>query len=151
MKHPEFESGVLKIKMGQTRDLSKAEKQSVEILLRKHVSNEDEGQSSSEEAGRVGIAKSLKKGHKSDDGRDNYMNCEFILGSVAEMDRLWRTYKNVLTVTHRPVTPKLFAVLMCLIINHRFWDAQLVGDAITARLHRATARIAAHKCATLRL
>ncbi len=46
----------------------------------------------------------------------------------------------------RSLTPQLFEAIMSLKFNERFWDAQLVSDAVNeARSARVEARIKAHE------
>ncbi len=46
----------------------------------------------------------------------------------------------------RSLNPQLFEAIMILNFNERFWDAQLVSDAVNgARLARVEARIKGHE------
>ncbi len=70
----------------------------------------------------------------------NYIDCNFILGSVAEVERVFSFAKYVLSDNRRCMTPQPFQALMFLKINSRFWDAALVEEAIgEARKERASA------------
>ncbi len=43
-----------------------------------------------------------------------YMNCNFILGSVAEVDRLWSVPKNILSRKRKHMTPLVFEAVLFL-------------------------------------
>lgn len=52
------------------------------------------------------------------------------MGSVAEVERIWITAKHVLSDFRSRMTRQLFEDLLFLQYNGRFWDAQLVADAV---------------------
>ncbi len=70
-------------------------------------------------------------------------------------DRRYRTssnrilvelFKYVLTDNRHQMIPQLFEALVFLKMNHRFWDARLISEAIGgARSERAKARMDAHE------
>ena len=62
--------------------------------------------------------------------QEKYRKCEFILGSVAEVERLWSIAKNVRTVNRRRMTPILFESILFLKVNHRYWDQVLVSASM---------------------
>ncbi len=77
--------------------------------------------------------------------RNEFIDFDFILGSVAEVERLWSLAKYVLTDHRRQMTPQLSEALVFLKMNHRFWDARLFIEAIGgARSERAKARMDVH-------
>ncbi len=83
---------------------------------------------------------------KAPSSSDEFIHCDFILGSVAEVERLWSLAKYVLTDDRRQMTFQLFEALVFLEMNHRFWDARLVSEAIgCARSERAKARMDANE------
>ncbi len=78
--------------------------------------------------------------------RANYIDCNFILGSVGEVERVFSFAKYVLSDNRRCMTPQLFEALMFSKMNSRFWDAALVEEAIGEdRKERASARYMAHR------
>ncbi len=90
------------------------------------------------------IEKQLPRMRKKNGDVHDYTNC-FILGSVAEVERLWSIAKYVLTVNRRLMTPQLFEALVVLKVNERYWDAQLVSKATySARRDRAEASLCGH-------
>lgn len=71
----------------------------------------------------------------------NYINFEFILGSLAEVEHFNSLTKHVLKEKRRSVTPTLFVAIMLLKLNSILLDAQLVREEINAnRLERAINR-----------
>ena len=53
-------------------------------------------------------------------------NCDFICGSVAEVERLWSVAKKVLTNNRSCLTTVMFETLIFLKINEDYWDLQSV-------------------------
>lgn len=75
-----------------------------------------------------------------------YMNCDFILGSVAEVERLFSFYKYFLTQNRRSSTPQLFEAIVFLKLNERFWNSHIVRDDVNfARYKVAEALFNAHE------
>ncbi len=83
---------------------------------------------------------------KRDEETRKYIDCNFILGSVAEAERVFSFAKYVLSDNRRCMTTQHSEALMFLKINSRFWDAALVEEAIgEARKERASAHYMAHR------
>lgn len=59
-----------------------------------------------------------------------YINCDFIFGSAAKVERLWSRAVYILTNQRKRMTPMLFEALLFLQANERFWDLNLVSEAI---------------------
>ena len=59
-----------------------------------------------------------------------FMNCDFILGSVAEVERLWSIAKRVLTDDRKEKSPIVFEALVFLNVNREYWDEQCVKEAM---------------------
>ena len=74
------------------------------------------------------------------------MNCYFIVGTVAEVERLFSTASYVLADNRKSLTPELFEETVFLKMNHNLWGGDLVTEAITeARNEAAEACIRAHE------
>ncbi len=74
------------------------------------------------------------------------------MGSVAEVERLFGMAKYVMAENRLSLTPQLFEAIMFLKFNERFWDAQLVSDAVNgARSARVEARIKVYELGQERL
>ena len=135
--YPDFESGVVKIQRGESGAMNDAEKLACVSLLKVHqVAAEDEAAGAEveeEETDFLDVVRAEEaaalKGNTS-----QYINCDFILGSVAEVERLWSTAKHILTEERRGMMhPILFEALLFLKENHRLWGLEEVVDAETKR------------------
>eukprot|EP00171_Calliarthron_tuberculosum_P023317 IDg23317t1 len=112
-----FEMGVVKIQMGKSIELTGREKSTA-----------------------------FAKKRKMENTGDEYVNCDFILGSIAEVERLWSVSKHILCVQRRGMTPQMFEALLFLKFNERLWDDQLVAQAFgESRSERVKARLEAHQ------
>ena len=58
------------------------------------------------------------------------MNRDFILDSVAEIERLWSLAKNVLPSHRKSCSPVLTEALLFLEVNQGYWSLQLVCEAM---------------------
>lgn len=59
-----------------------------------------------------------------------YENFNFVLVSVAEVERLWFTTKKILSGNRKCTTPILFETLVFLKVNKKYWDLPLVAEAM---------------------
>ncbi|KAI0560856.1 Ribonuclease H-like protein [Gracilaria domingensis] len=138
---PIFESSVVKIQRGLQTELTEDKKESVQCLKQPDTVSEVHAGIASGNVG-TGIAARLTKKRKVVMKKEKYMNCDFILGSVAEVERLWSIAKNVLTDNRKSMTPRMFEAIVFLKQNERFWDSQLVSEAIqNARSERIQSRL----------
>lgn len=123
-----FESGVCKIQENRVAAMSEAERRACVRLLHPV---EDSG----EEDVNVGTSMMEYKQRLHQWKRRKvmvdvgYLNCGFILGSVAEVERLWSVADNILTDNRMRSTPQLVEAILFLRINSRFWDVELVQEA----------------------
>lgn len=138
----DFESGVIKIQAGCPDELTDAEKTAVQCLKSDHAEAGSADGSSNGEY--LSMKERLAKRRKITATNRTYIPCNFILGSVAEVERVWSIAKHLLHGDIRTsLTPLLFEALIFLRCNERFWDAELVALAIThARTERMKSRIA---------
>ena len=58
------------------------------------------------------------------------MNCDFILGSAAEVERLWLIATNVLTDERKTTYPLILEAPLFPQANERLWDVDMVKQAI---------------------
>ena len=58
------------------------------------------------------------------------MNCDFILGLAAEVERLWSIATNVLTDEWKKTSPLMLEAVLFLQVNSRLWDVQTVKQAL---------------------
>ncbi len=86
----------------------------------------------------------LKKSKK-DDMNDKYRNCDFVLGSVAEVERLWSIAKSILGTQRMHMTPITLEALLFLRMNKRYWDLSLASTAMAqSRSNRTNNRLQDH-------
>jgi hypothetical protein len=62
-----------------------------------------------------------------------YVNCDFIYGSSAEVERLWSVAKYILTDQRKRLTPQMFEALLFLKQNKEFWGLPEVVPSQSAR------------------
>lgn len=137
VKNADFESGVVKIQNKEIDEMNQAERFACSKLRKEvlaanipvaaappHIDTRFMSPS--------GIADSTKrKRQRLEETMDNsYINCDYILGSVAEVERLWSLCKNVLTDHRSCIKPMNLEALMFLKINSTYWDVNTVNEAI---------------------
>ena len=62
-------------------------------------------------------------------GQDSYVNCDYILGSAAEVERLWSLASYVLQDHRSSMTPMNLEALLFLKVIIEFWDVNTVDQA----------------------
>ena len=63
-------------------------------------------------------------------------NANFILGSVAEVERLWSTADRVLDGKRNRTTPLLFEAFLFLKYNKKYWDFNLFVEAWNMQVNK---------------
>jgi hypothetical protein len=82
-----------------------------------------------------------RKRDEADTGNDEYVDVSWVLGSAAEVERLWSVAKYILTETRRQMDPAMFETIIFLKINHEYWSQATVCEAImNVKKARAAAR-----------
>ena len=140
---PLFESAVVKLQNGVSGTLTEDEKVAVRSLRVKNAGSSGEGAGTSNRF--MSMKERLEKRRKlSMTPESTYIPCNFVLGSVAEVERVWSIAKHLLHGEIRNcLTPLLLEALIFLRFNSRFWDAKLVAHAIVhAKTERGKKRIA---------
>ena len=61
--------------------------------------------------------------------QQNFQNCDFIFGSVAEIERVWSLCGNVLTNKRNNLTPIMLEAILFLQVNERLCDVETVHMA----------------------
>ena len=70
---------------------------------------------------------------KSDDISQGYDDCmDHVIGSAAEVERLWSIARYILTTNRTRMTPVLFEALLFLRAHRELWDENTVKMAIHA-------------------
>lgn len=117
-----FMSGVVKIQRQEFENLSGAEKEACECLLLEDHGDQKHASDTSQQDAQVSIDDIIERTKRLRlSGQSEYRNCDFILGSVAEVDRLWSVAENVRTVNRKVMTPLMFKCVMFLKINKSYW------------------------------
>ena len=86
--------------------------------------------SGSDQEGEVEYEERLRQRKRQRDNPSGYMNCDFILGSAAEVERLWSIATNVLTDERKKTSPLMLEAVLFLRVNSRLWDVQTVKQAL---------------------
>jgi hypothetical protein len=71
--------------------------------------------------------KKQKLENTSDHG--GYIDCQFILGSAAEVERCWSEARYILPNQRAGMAPEFFEAIMMLRYNRELWDKRLVAEA----------------------
>lgn len=79
------------------------------------------------------MTKRLKRKRRTEKRQEKYVNYNCILGTVAEVERLWSIVKYVSSEERRGMTPQLFKELLVLRINSQYWNENFVADALHER------------------
>ena len=65
------------------------------------------------------------------EGNDcGYINVDFILGSTAEIERIWSIAKYLLSDNRKKIEPEVFEALLFLKANHAYWDINNIQTAM---------------------
>ena len=126
-RHRDFENGVVKIQNGEEKDLTITEKHAVRCLFVSELNQSDPEKLNV--ANRMG--ERLAKKRRTTDTSGNYIDCSFIIGSAAKVERLWRIGNYVLA-SHRPsMTPQS-------IWSHPFssWEQAFLGREVGSESNR---------------
>jgi hypothetical protein len=126
---PHFHNGIIKLQSKMTGALTEEEKEAVARL--KTSSSTTSTTSSDDSPGRFDMANRLAKRQKTAASvTDGYANADFVLGSCAEIERVWSSAERILRKTRYSLTPIYFETILLLKYNRKFWDMELVSKAI---------------------
>lgn len=62
------------------------------------------------------------------------MNADFVLGSVAKVERLRSQARHLLTDNRKKCSPILVEAILFLKVNARYWDVALVAEAMLKKI-----------------
>jgi hypothetical protein len=141
-----FESGVVKIQRG-SRPLSPEEKTACEKLLKPRadgsaavvMSDDDEEPAAPGSPNLNEMIRKTARDH-ANAGSDEYVNCDFILASAAEVERLWSIANDILEDNRLSLTPQLFEAIIYLRYNDRLWGLHDVVAAYKAAREEVNCR-----------
>ncbi|KAI0559707.1 hypothetical protein FGB62_139g25 [Gracilaria domingensis] len=127
LANPFFESGVCKIQNNRSHQLTEVEVTDCNRLL---LTSEPVHTSLSQVDGPASYTERLHRRKKQKISDARYRDCSFILGSVAEVERLWSVADNILRNQRMSLSPLLFEAIIFLRVTARFWDVHLVRGAL---------------------
>jgi len=128
MTDPVFESGVIKIQRNEYQSITINKNRACKKLrIQNAIYTAPENPTFQTMAEKVAAKKKRKL-----EATTKYMNCSFILGSVAEVERLWSIAKNILRDNRKSMTPIVFESLLFLKVNSKYWNQALVSEAMRA-------------------
>jgi hypothetical protein len=154
----DFEAGVVKMQRGLFSQLTTREKVACQRLLKceQRLCNVAAGRTGDDDPDNIDDDEDDAEGEESPENMkdrlkkarldpstamDPYVDCSFIFGSAAEVERLWSVASYVLTDQRSRMTPMLFEAILFLRYNERFWNQGMVTKAIViAKENRAEAR-----------
>lgn len=125
VKHKAFENGVVKIQRDDLFSLTLSERSACKRLL-----IEPSETSVQNQAVPSNVLGEIYKRRKVLRTAPKYMDTRFIIGSVAEVERLWSLAKNVLSDNRKLCTPMLAEAILFLKVNSQYWDDALVATAM---------------------
>ena len=134
---PAFESGVVKIQNGQAAELTILEQVACQRLRVDAAAGRDVNETDEDEdynarmmsPASMARATSAKRQRMLSHGHDEYVNCDYILGSVAPVERLWSMAKYVMPDYCSSLDPIHLEALLFLKINHSYWNLYTVDQA----------------------
>lgn len=115
--HPVFETGVVKVYRRLQLDLSEDEKSVMQCLWREEsASSRQEQKIIAIDSNVLSMEHLLSKQRKKEERNGNYINCDFFLGSVAEVERLL----GIVTLKeHTCIFPiAVYTAIFCNVIRH---------------------------------
>lgn len=118
VKYPDFESGVVKLQRNCEHLLTRPEHDAL-WMLKLNVDEDYDIQQYADEKERF-IEERLKRRRRFSQQRNKYMDAKFILGSVAEVERLWSVSKYVFTENRPSMSQQVFEALVFLKMNEAY-------------------------------
>jgi hypothetical protein len=143
LTYPDFVKGVSKIQEGKVSTMSAAEQEACRVLVNEAVSrtganggsatNEDTTMGESNVSRKIKALGEKRKASKISTTDSVYYNCNFILGSAAEVERLWSESQWLLDRHRSNLDPKLFEAILLLRKNRDLWIPMDVAYAFDAQ------------------
>ena len=124
-----FESGVCKIQTNVAHLLINDEKDACEALLIIDQAAAIQDKNRGSDGDDDGFDDALNEAISNNNDDATYHNCDFILGSVAEVERLWSLCKYVFTDIRQALTPETFEAIIFLKVNKDYWNQDVVTRA----------------------
>jgi hypothetical protein len=145
-----FHNGILKIQGKKSSDLTREEKLAVAPLKKDNQvndnsfhGNDEDIDNNSDDGGRETCGHNLKslqstyekhmnrkRKEREEEKYGQHINCDFILGSAAEIERVWSAAERVLTNDRFSTHPVLLEAILFLRFNQKYWTKCTVCQAI---------------------
>lgn len=111
--------------------MTQAEKEATNGLLLNHNEDNEDNETPHESPAKLSFGERLAQDNKrkrdQSTTQESYVNTKFILGSAAEVERLWSTAEAI-----KLMTPMMLETLLFLKTNARFWNINVVRQAMRA-------------------
>jgi hypothetical protein len=135
-----FLNGVIKLQQKNAQNVSPVEKEAVTCLIKVVKDGERntaaaaafESEESDEEEGNLVDDVEGKRKFVSHNDKQGYYNLNFIIGSSAEVERLWSMAGLILTEKLYCTSPMLFETSCFLKFNREWWDMATIARAVRA-------------------
>lgn len=140
----DFHNGVIKIQDGDASKMTHGEAAAVASLRKdagkvavaasRAATTVDARTSTTHAHGALQIAYNeridKKRKERADEQYGDYRNCDFILGSAAEIERVWSAAEKILTSDRFRTHPILLETILFLRFNKKYWNKHTVMQAI---------------------
>ena len=144
--HWNFESAVCKIQSGRESELTFEERQTVRRALKKKSTSEDSYDDSVGGSG-AGLgspslfAEVIQKEQQTQtsdvvEDTSDCVNLDFVVGSAAEIERVWSMANFILVKERNSMSPIMFEALIFLKFNFSYWDDALILKAYSKALNK---------------
>ena len=124
------------------------ETRACQVLLKCNNDEEDilEDSDSNDDIDFVKAVKANERKRKREEmGESQYINCDFIMGSAACVERLWSEADAIFTKRRNGLSPITFEMILFLKKNHDLWDLSDVVEADRLRLQAKAESRAANR------
>ena len=129
-----FESAVMKLQTKQAHNLTGEEREAIMMLRETNITIASGEANNSVPK----MSERLAKRRKVNFLKEEYIYSSFILGSAAEVERVFSIGGNILSNGRRAMSPQVFEALVFLKFTARLWDEQLVSKAIVCSRNSET-------------
>lgn len=136
-----FESGVLKLQQGEASELTDDQRMACS-RLRKTLPQDSSQVTEASNSLVDKIARVRKRARRS--SGESYVDSRFILGSVAECERLWSIASHVIGNAKHSMTPLTLETILFLKVNSSYWGPATVRKAMAEQISdRVAEKVAA--------
>jgi hypothetical protein len=129
----DFHNGVMKIQTAALMLLTPREEAAVHCLRKNgRVDGEQVSKVTSPKTVKIAYKEQMEKKRKErdEDIYGEYRKCDFILGSAAEIERVWSAAEKVLSPARFSTHPSLLGSILFLQFNKKHWSKFIVSESI---------------------